>query len=159
MKIKDIADREEANTDLIHLYRDGLFLVAYEHSAFQWARWVNSYNVRRKFYKSLDRELARLGFPEKELDRNIARSEVELIERVDDRITLRSPHTLDRFGFENWKRSLEIHLPKVKRPPVVSCDNEVFRLLEVFKHRRSTPLDCYFLVKDLQRHLDYILQK
>lgn len=61
--IAQIVEAESKNTDKINLYREGLFLKAYNHSAFLFQKHVRSFRPVRKYYKSVGADVVMLGFP------------------------------------------------------------------------------------------------
>lgn len=67
MTFSEILAVEDANTDRIYLYREGLFLKAYERSAFLCHRHVHAFKLSRRFIKSVNRHVVSLGFPESSL--------------------------------------------------------------------------------------------
>lgn len=65
MKLSDIISRE--NYHSIQLYKQGVFWVAYEQSAY--SIWEHKgYRVNKKYIKSLKRDIVSLGFPASVLD-------------------------------------------------------------------------------------------
>ena len=64
MTYREILDREETNTDKLYLYREGMFLKAYERSAFLCHTYVHPFKLSRRFIKTVNRHVVSLGFPE-----------------------------------------------------------------------------------------------
>lgn len=61
--IADILATEAGNVRHIHLFREGLFFRAYQHSAFQFINNVRSFKVVKKHYKAVGGDVVILGFP------------------------------------------------------------------------------------------------
>jgi len=61
--IAQILENERNNTDRIHLYREGLFLKAYQRSAFLFHTQVRAFHAVKKYYKAVECDVAMLGFP------------------------------------------------------------------------------------------------
>jgi len=63
MGISNILELEQVNTQIL-LHKEGLFLRAYEHSAYLFVKYIKAYNLTKKFYKNVKQEVVYLGFPQ-----------------------------------------------------------------------------------------------
>ena len=63
MGISDILDLEQENSDII-LHKEGLFIRVYERSAYLFVKHIKAYNLTKKFYKNVKKEVVYLGFPQ-----------------------------------------------------------------------------------------------
>lgn len=61
--ITQILETEATNFRSIHLFREGLFYRAYQHSAFQFINNVKSFKAVKKYYKAVGGDVVVLGFP------------------------------------------------------------------------------------------------
>ena len=64
MTFKEIISREEQNTDSIWLYREGMFMKAYERSAFFAHTLIHEFKLSKRYIKTVNMDVISLGFPE-----------------------------------------------------------------------------------------------
>lgn len=62
--IKERIEREQSNCDKIYLYKEGIFYRAYERSAYLWITNICNYEIKKRYVKTIDRDIVYLGFPE-----------------------------------------------------------------------------------------------
>ena len=65
MKIEKILEYEAQNNDTVILFKEGIFLRAYERSAMRFTEHIAPFKVFKKFYKIVNAEVCYLGFPMK----------------------------------------------------------------------------------------------
>lgn len=63
MGILEIVKAEIDNTE-ITLYKEGIFLRAYEHSAYLFVNQIKEYSITKKYYKNAKQEVVYIGFPQ-----------------------------------------------------------------------------------------------
>lgn len=63
MKIEEILTLESVNEDSIFLFKEGIFLRAYERSAMRFTEYVAGFKVFKKHYKIVNADVCYLGFP------------------------------------------------------------------------------------------------
>lgn len=71
---KEIIEQEFAlvasgERNVIHLYREGSFLRAYEWSAFLSCRYLHQFKVNKRMFKGIENPVAYIDFPETSLDK------------------------------------------------------------------------------------------
>ena len=64
MTFREIIDREDQNTDSIWLYREGMFMKAYERSAFFAHTLIHEFKLSERYIKTVNMDVISLGFPE-----------------------------------------------------------------------------------------------
>jgi hypothetical protein len=64
MTFREIIEREDQNTDSIWLYREGLFMKAYERSAFFAHTLIHEFKLSKRYIKTVNMDVISLGFPE-----------------------------------------------------------------------------------------------
>lgn len=64
MTFREIIGREEQNTDSIWLYREGMFMKAYERSAFFAHTLIHAFKLSKRYIKTVNMDVISLGFPE-----------------------------------------------------------------------------------------------
>lgn len=101
MTFKEILDREDSNTDSIWLYREGMFMKAYDRSAFFVHTLIQPFKLSRRYIKNVNRDVISLGFPEQTLPKwmhgyvfeNVAEGIIRFYTRTQ----------FDEVSFQNWK--------------------------------------------------------
>jgi hypothetical protein len=183
MTIEQIVKVESDNTSKIYLYREGLFLKAYNHSAFLFLKYGKNYEAFRKFFKSVGREVAMLGFPSNILS-GLFNDNDCIFEIVDeDFVIVVCPEALDPREYELWLLTLKLKTAKPKStttstavvvreftPPATPRnlfdDNDNSRIpgrihlieqivgqIEAFSIENSTPMECMMFVSQLKKEL------
>lgn len=61
--LSSILSKESNNTRMIYFYREGVFYKAYEKSAYLFVKHVKPFRLKRRFVKSVKREVISVGFP------------------------------------------------------------------------------------------------
>lgn len=64
MTYKEILSREDQNQDSIWLYREGMFMKAYERSAFFAHTLIHGFKLSKRYIKIVNMDVISLGFPE-----------------------------------------------------------------------------------------------
>ena len=64
MTYKEILSREEQNQDSIWLHREGMFMKAYERSAFFAHTLIHEFKLSKRYIKTVNMDVISLGFPE-----------------------------------------------------------------------------------------------
>ena len=126
MTYREILDREETNADKIYLYREGMFLKAYEQSAFLCHTHVHPFKLSRRFIKSVNRHVISLGFPEASLKKWLWAFPVnELSEKV---LVCEIGHRVEENELQQWRELAAIeanpgdrytvHTSQIERTPL-----------------------------------------
>ena len=98
-QISSILSREIHNLHCIYFYREGIFLKAYERSAYAFVTGVQSFKIKNRFVKNVNQEIVSIGFPSEGLYKHFAkekvkkvenRTEIELENEESKRVTIRS---------------------------------------------------------------------
>ncbi|MBQ6155939.1 MAG: four helix bundle protein [Bacteroidales bacterium] len=63
MKIEEILRIESTNTDSIILFKEGIFLRAYERSAMRFTEYIAEFKVFKRHFKVVNADVCYLGFP------------------------------------------------------------------------------------------------
>ena len=64
MTFHEIISREFQNEDSIYLYREGMFMKAYERSAFFAHTLIHKFKLSMRYIKTVNMDVISLGFPE-----------------------------------------------------------------------------------------------
>lgn len=169
--ITRIIETERENYDRIHLFREGLFYKAHQHSAFMFNTRIKSFKTVKKFYKAAGCDVVMLGFPSKMLS-GLFPEEIVIEEIEDGHISIPcSPH-IDLEAYGQWFDSIQ-YAPEKKKgsKPVAENDSfslnfdiqlpstlgdtqhKVLRDLESFDVGNATPIECMVFIGKLKSDL------
>lgn len=176
--IPQILQIENDNYERIHLFREGLFLRAYQHSAFLFLNNVKDFKVVKKHYKAAGCEVVIIGFPSSLLESLFPK---ESIEQVDEwHFSVPCGQLFDKNDYQKWFDSVELlpekprqkkELPQLFAPTVQVPDRvarptdvhrapevdlshgRVLRELEAFSIENSTPMECMMFLSKLKSEL------
>lgn len=100
MTYAEILNLEDTNADKIYLFREGVFLKAYEHSAFLCFTYVHPFKLSRRFIKSVNRHVISLGFPELSLKKWLWAYPVNQV--TDKLLVCETGHKVEEVAYQNW---------------------------------------------------------
>jgi hypothetical protein len=126
--------------DEVRLYKEGLFWVAYEQSAyFFWL--LKGYKPTKKYIKKLQKEVVSIGFPDSVLLSLVAQANLMLPEAKGDcnnSYSFSIDNAIDCAVFEDWKNSLVV----VQKDPneILIVENEVTIKIKTFSLAYKTPI-------------------
>lgn len=107
MTYKEIIDRENGNIDCIWLYREGIFMKAYERSAFFAHVYIHEFKLSKRYVKSVNMDVVSLGFPEATVPKWLNGYVYEYVSDGLIRCCMRAK--FDEVGFHNWKDAVLIN--------------------------------------------------
>lgn len=141
----------------MRLYREGVFLVAYEQSAYLFHRFVRQYKVSKKMVKAVGREVVSLGFPQSSVDTLLAGRAVD---RQDGAVfvSLRDGESLSDDDFAAWKAGVPAAFSAA---PVVSPRSgggaadggDIISRIMAFPLESRTPMECMLFVNELRQSI------
>jgi hypothetical protein len=141
----------------LHLYKEGVFWVAYEQDAYRLGR-IKRLQPTKKRVKALGREVVSVGFPSSALDGVLAHYTVK--ERSDYHLCLSGAEPVNDEAFTAWKSSLTLYTP----PPAAGSpqaaaaktDNSYLFIIDQLRHfslESKTPLDCVLFLARLKEQI------
>ena len=154
MTIKEKLTLETAKPDNeIILHREGVFYIAYEHSAWLFSVVLHCFKVKKVYVKCVAQDVVSIGFPMASLERYVAGCKVNegegcvKLSLPADKIPL-----LD--DFEQWKECQQYVPPKL---PETACDDvaendipmsDIIKKIKDFPIECKTPVECMlFLIQ------------
>lgn len=108
MTFREIISREEQNEDSIYLYREGLFMKAYERSAFFAHTLIHEFKLSKRYIKVVNMDVISLGFPEQTVPKWL-RGYVYDYES-EGLIRCRMRKRFDEVEFHNWKEAASVNV-------------------------------------------------
>lgn len=137
----------------VHLYKEGIFWVAYEEAAFL-VYQVKTLRPTKKYIKSIQQEVVSVGFPSSSLDEVLSHFTIK--NQEDTLIVLNTNVPANQAAFQKWKGEMELRTqaqPQARQ--VVVCNDENTDLLleriRSFKLHLASPMDCLHFVEELQQ--------
>ncbi len=151
MKIKEILQIEQKNTNFIFLHKEGLFWRAYERSAYFFTLYIKEYQIIKKFYKNVNSEVVYLGFHSNSLEqilqsvnkKNVQKSEKQII--VDN-------FQLDINKFIFWKSEIKLWQSS-NTLPKLSARTEIITKIRNYPIVSKTPIECQQFIIELQKEI------
>ncbi|MDV3854132.1 hypothetical protein CMT96_05990 [Elizabethkingia anophelis] len=142
MKLSDIISRE--NYHSIQLYKQGVFWVAYEQSAY--SIWEHKgYRVNKKYIKSLKRDVVSLGFPASVLDEIGKIYKQDKLKSSSEYKSYMLSQELNETLFLRWRFNTHTHTHTQLR---------VVAKIKSFCLSNKTPLEAYLFLYELQSDLN-----
>lgn len=170
MTTADILKNEKDKAEnVIILHREGVFCVAYEHSAWLFCRSIREYDVRGSFVKCVGQHVLKIGFPQKALERLTAGLNVSDLGNV-VHVTLNGMP--DGESFDVWRNRMltgldnaAAGLDKSHHPDESDSMSEsyhgdlsgVLDSIRSFPLESRSPMDCMMFLMDLKNRLNGII--
>ena len=109
MGISDILDLEQENSDII-LHKEGLFIRVYERSAYLFTKHIKEYNLTKKFYKNVKKEVVYLGFPQSSFSKieAICKENNLTVKEAYNQIKIIGIISFTENEFVNWKNNIAL---------------------------------------------------
>lgn len=107
--IKSLLSEEQLGGQIIHLYKEGLFYVAYERSCYAFHHYIKPFKLSKRYVKSVGQEVVKLGFPSSGLEKLMDGRTYEQLSERHVAIPLSADETIDEQAFSAWKESITAH--------------------------------------------------
>ena len=163
MTFKEIIERENQNVDSIWLYREGMFMKAYERSAFFAHTFIHEFKLSKRYIKTVNMDVISLGFPEQTIPKWLNGYVYEW--EQDGLLRCHMRKVFDEVEFHNWKEVVRVnvgdrftpHTAVIEKSPLykVTYDlmTQVFDFSAHISKNVANPLG--FRLKDLAYKLCY----
>lgn len=138
------------NSKELHLYKEGVFWVAYEEDAYR-VSLVKTLKPTKKYIKSIQQEVVSVGFPPASLDTIL--SNFAVTEKSETLIVAAVDTPVDDEAFARWKNTLEIRktdAPAINSPRENGIRDNFSDKLSSFKLHQASPMDCMRFIEELQ---------
>lgn len=153
--LHEILQTESGNTDKIHFYREGVFYKAYERSAYAFVTQVKAFQVKKRFIKSVNREVVSIGFPTHSLHSYFGQEQI----KESGNTAIISLHTpIERKDYEVWRESVALTVDVVSQPkqeakvvPLSEAEQLVTMKIKTFPIETKTPLECMLFLSELKK--------
>lgn len=156
MNIKDIVKLEETNQNKIYLIKEGLFLKAFERSAWFLFTNIKKFKPTKRSLKVLNgKTIISVGFPYNSLTSVLSGYNYVVNDNVITEVD--GDFVFDIVAFETWKNSTELikKCDKMEWSSTSMSDegrDVLIKKIREFDMLTSTPLDCFNFISDI-KHL------
>ena len=110
MKIEEVLSIESTNNDSIILFKEGIFLRAYEQSAMRFTEYIANFKVFKKHYKIVNADVCYLGFPYSNF--KVLFEKHHIVKFAETERSVMVYACPSKQNYEEWKS--KIHLPTVE---------------------------------------------
>jgi hypothetical protein len=141
------------NMDEVRFYKEGVFWVAYEQSAyFVWLQ--KSYKATRKYMKCLGSDVVSIGFPENAL-KSFGSDALSQLDNNPNICVLPLDSPADEQAFIEWRNQLPLQeailrTPKEKAEAICDTDTDILEMLRQFPLDRRTPIECMQFLSEMK---------
>ena len=135
----------------IHLWKEGVFWVAYEQSAY--SLWLlKQYKITKKCIKTAGMEVVSIGFPQAALSHFIDMEKECASALQDKHIILTNPKPCTEVEFSEWKASVPLNNRSTSCPIVKeeTCAFSIETRLRNFDLLNATPMMCMNFIAELK---------
>ena len=147
----------EKSPNEIILHREGIFYIAYEHSAWLFVTLVQGFKVKKRFVKNVGAEVASIGFPMTSL-KNLVGERACVEEDCVARVEIPASEMPATDGFETWKGSLPLCVASNVATddvqnvlqPAGGKEQEIITRLRVFPIESRSPMECMLFLIELK---------
>lgn len=166
MTFREIIEREEQNTNSIWLYREGMFMKAYERSAFFAHTLIHEFKLSKRYIKTVNMDVISLGFPEQTVPKWLNGYVYEWVQ--DGLLRCHMRKAFDEVEFHNWKEVVSVnvgdrftpHTAVIEKSPLykVAYDlmTQIFEFTAHISKNVANPLGLR--LKDLAYQLCYAVR-
>lgn len=155
--IKEVLNQEDQGRNCIYLYKEGIFLIAYDRSAYLFTKYIKKYNARRKYYKGIERSVCSIGFPEK-VFQGIMESCGRTSERTEGEFRIEIPEAkTDQEEFDLWQKEATEKVEKKKEIPEDTTQKEyggqenILERIGAFDLANKSPVECMIFLAEIQK--------
>ncbi|WP_445722815.1 hypothetical protein [Flavobacterium sp.] len=142
-----IADKIQ-HLSIYHLfmYKEGVFWVAYEQSAYFMARY-KGYKPTKKYYKIIKNSAVSVGFPnaDKLVNELLINNYISEVHKTDTSIEILLQEPINKIAFEDWKEKLSENVSSQS-----NSKESIEALVKAFPLAQKTPMEAFLFLKEIQ---------
>ena len=165
MTLREKLEHENANSNKIYLYQEGMFWRAYEYSAYRFTFGICVFKVQKKFVKAVSRELMYIGLPIDMLKKYSAL--FNLVSEGNKQCTIVPKNCTPPMPFEEWRASIPLIESKTATPsknvvvassvPQYQCKSEAEKIVDEIRRynlANATPIECMMWLSQLKTRIN-----
>ena len=132
----------------VKLYKQGLFWVAYEQSAYYiWQ--LKGFKPTKKWYKNILKEVVQVGFPN--VEEVLKTNDIEIIEHQEAYICFNIKNAIKQQSFEEWKNALIKTEAKTQENSILCKKETLEERIVQFDISNKTPMEALFFINVLKK--------
>ena len=161
IKEKLILESNKQNNEII-LHREGIFYIAYEHSAWLFSVALHCFKVKKVYVKCVAQEVVSIGFPMVSLDKLATGCEM-----TDEggvmRLLVPACKQPQNNEFEQWKDMQQCAVPKEQQvagnddSSLLESKLDLLEKINVFPIECKTPVECMLFLIDIKNSYKALL--
>ena len=162
MTQKEILEHEDAASNEIHLYLEGMFWKAYEYSAYRFTFGIRAFCPKKKFIKAIGRDMVSIGFPMDSLKKHSAL--FDLVSQSEKECTVIPKSCTPPQPFEEWKASIPLWSNNPAPAPVETAvqqqqqpQSEAEKIVDEIRRynlANVTPVECMMWLSQLKTRIN-----
>lgn len=148
----------EKPQNVILLHREGVFYIAYEHSAWLFCNFLHAFKVKKQYVKCVSQDVVSIGFPMSSLRKYINEDSIVADAGI-ARITIPDENISLTESFEQWRAQQALDIPHTgnKSSGVDVADKiaslSVIDRIKEFPLECKTPLECMLFLSEIKKLL------
>lgn len=133
----------------LFLYKEGVFWVAYEQSAYFFAQ-LKGYKPTKKYYKNINKWVVSVGFPQADdLLNNLQQNNtITWVNKTESSIEMLLAEEVSNTNFNLWKQNVKEKEQKITTNTTKKSSIE--QLVKAFPLANKTPMEAFLFLKELQ---------
>ena len=158
MKIEEILKYEAANRNSIYLFKEGIFLRAYEQSAMRFVEYIADFHVFKKHFKIVNADVCYLGFPYKSFSALFEKKGIANFSETSKFVVVNGCPS--RQDFAEWKRNIQLPTADDIRPQVLlrpDVTPKDLQNLQIFKRGYDIMVDLHRYAETMPRAHRYTI--
>jgi hypothetical protein len=137
----------------VHLFKEGIFWVAYEQSAFAICQ-LKPYKPTKKNIKAVGQAVVTVGFPENALAGILL--SFQNTEKQDNMIIMQSETPFEQDVFDAWKNGIEMYVAGALRAmplqtSVETSEKGLLQKIRSFDVSNASPIECMLFINELKQ--------
>lgn len=160
--IKEKLSLEESKqpTSLI-LHKEGIFYIAYEHSAWLFCSLIHAFKVKKRFVKCVAKDVVSIGLPMTSLEKLCAAYKVTALS--DEMVAVELPHeaVCSLAGYDDWKTEIPLETEqrggaadKEEKTETADIHALLIEKIKDFPIESKTPLECMLFLSEIKKLLN-----
>ena len=162
MTQQEILGREDAGSNEIHLYLEGIFWKAYEYSAYRFTFGICAFSPKKKYIKAVGQEMISIGFPMDSLKKHSAL--FDLVSQSEKECTVIPKSCTPPQPFEEWKASIplwsnnpvpaSVETAVQQQQQLKSEAEKIVDEIRRYNLANATPMECMMWLSQLKTRIN-----
>lgn len=158
MKIEEVLKYESLNQDSIFLFKEGIFLRAYERSAMRFTEYIADFKVFKKHYKIVNADVCYLGFPYNNFKILFEKNGIAHFAETEQFVIVYNCPSKNDFNV--WKEQVQLPTVEDVKPQLLLRPNvkqKDLKNLQIYKNGYDIMLELHRYVETMPRAHRYTI--